>query len=56
MKIAAEECDPVFALSFLLTTLVNIFLPVLFHFLQSFRYQTWLKRGIQIDENLTLER
>jgi len=42
-----------FALTFFLTTPVNISLPVLFYFLQIFCYSTVLKRGIQIDENLT---
>jgi len=53
-KIGADECDVTFVLAFSLITLVTISLPVLFCFLQFlFFVIIQLKRGIQIDENLT---
>jgi len=51
-KIGAGECDAAFALTFFLTTLVNISLPVVFHFLKFFVIKL-LEKRIQIDENLT---
>jgi len=46
----ADECDAAFELTFFLTTLVNIYLPVLFRFLHFFVIKL-LKRGIQVDKN-----
>jgi len=37
-KIRADKCNTVFALTFFLTALVNIYLAVLLHFLQYFCY------------------
>jgi len=37
-KIGADEYDAAFALTFFLTTQVNISLPVVFYFLQSLCY------------------
>jgi len=37
-KIIADECDVAFELTFFLTSLVNIYLPVLFCFLHFFCY------------------
>jgi len=51
-KTGVDERDAGLALTFFLTTLVNISLPVLFHFLQFFVVKP-LIRGILIDENLT---
>jgi len=53
-KIGADEYDAVFALIFFLTP-VNIYLPFMFYFLKLFVMKL-LKRGIQIDENLTSGR
>ena len=50
-KIIADECDVALELTFFLTSLVNIYLPVLFYFLHFFVIKL-LKKGIQIDENL----
>jgi len=54
MEIGVDECDAAFALTFFLTTLVNISSPVLFYILQFFCYWTLSKRCIQIDENFVI--
>jgi len=50
--IGANECDTAFALTFFLTIVVSISLPVLFYFLQFFVIKL-LKRSIPIDKNLS---
>jgi len=37
-KIGADECGETSALAFFLTSLVNIYLPVMFYFLQVFLF------------------
>jgi len=37
----ADECDAAFELTFFLTTLVNIYLPVLFRFLHFLSLNCW---------------